>query len=109
MPATIADRIVLRAIRETNGVGVAVSEDAMSLAAANLAALEGVSACLEGAATLAALRRLHDEGAIGPDDRVVLVNTGAARPCEGGGPASVPMVRTAQELLERLDLTSRAS
>ena len=87
VPSTIADRIVLRAVRETRGAGVAVSEHAMVMAAANLAVLEGVSACLEGAATLAGLRRLYDEGAITRDDRVVLVNTGSAEK-GAGSPAS---------------------
>lgn len=108
VPATIADVIVLRALRETRGAAVAVSDDAMAVAARTLARMEGISACLEGAATLAGLRRLHDEGTIRPDDRVVLVNTGAAR----GSPASGqpgPTVRTADEVRAYLGLTSRAS
>ncbi len=107
VPATLADRIVLRALRETNGAGVTVTEEAMSVAASNLAALEGVSACLEGAATLAGLRRLVDDGLIEPSDRVVLVNTGAAR--EGGPAPVVPTVGSAAEAIEALGLTSRAS
>ncbi|HII39634.1 MAG TPA: threonine synthase [Thermoplasmata archaeon] len=107
VPATLADRIVLRAIRETRGACVAVSEDEMAVAAANLAALEGLSACLEGAATLAGLRRLHDEGVIRPEDRVVLVNTGVGRGSEDGSPADVPAVRSAEEAMARLGLASR--
>src|SRR5207247_2423064 len=45
VPATLADRIVLRAIRETRGAAVAVSDAAMKVAALNLAVLEGISAC----------------------------------------------------------------
>lgn len=107
VPATLADRIVLRALRETDGVGVTVTEEAMSLAATNLAALEGVSACLEGAATLAGLRRLYDEGVITSSDRVVLVNTGSGRGATDGVPPVVPMVRSAAEAIEQLGLTSR--
>ena len=107
VPATLADRIVLRAIRETNGAGVTVTDEAMSVAASNLAALEGVSTCLEGAATLAGLRRLVDEGLIEPSDRVVLVNTGAAR--QEGSASVVPTVESAAEAIEALGLTSRAS
>src|SRR5207244_9102474 len=77
VPATLADRIVLRAIRETRGAAVAVSDEAMRVAALNLAVLEGIGACLEGAATLAGLRRLYDDGTITREDRVVLMNTGA--------------------------------
>jgi len=108
VPATLADRIVLRAIRETRGAAVAVSDAAMKVAALNLAVLEGISACLEGAATLAGLRRFFDEGLITREDRVVLVNTGAS---DGRTVAelNVPEVKTAEQVREYLGLTSRAS
>jgi len=108
VPATLADRIVLRAIRETRGAAVAVSDAAMKVAALNLAVLEGISACLEGAATLAGLRRFFDEGFITREDRVVLVNTGAS---DGRTVAelNVPEVKTAEQVREYLGLTSRAS
>lgn len=109
VPMTIADGIVLRALRETDGVGVTVSEEAMALAAANLAVLEGVSACLEGAATLAGLRRLHDEGVITAKDRVVLVNTGSRAASHEGAPPAIPTVDSAADAIEQLGLTSRAS
>lgn len=108
VPVTIADRIVLKAIRETRGAAVTVSDAAMRVAAQNLAAFEGIGACLEGAATLAGFRRLYDDGVITSDDRVVLVNTGSPR-----GPSmpdvTAPTVRTADEARAYLDLTSRAS
>ena len=44
--------------------------------APRLARLEGVLACLEGAATVAAADRLVRQGWIRPDERVVLFNTG---------------------------------
>ncbi len=109
VPATLADRIVLRAIRETRGACVAVSESAMAHAVRDLASREGVSACLEGAATLAGLRRLRAEGVVRAEDRVVLVNTGAARDGGEGSVPRVPRVRTAEEAVAALGLTSRAS
>ena len=108
VPATLADRIVLRAIRETRGVCVAVSEEAMATAVRDLAAREGISACLEGAATLAGFRRLHADGVIRPEDRVVLVNTGAGRGPGEGQSSDVPTVRTAEEAVASLRL-KRAS
>ena len=78
VPSTIADRIVLRALRETRGAATAVSDDQMAIAARDLARTEGVSACLEGAATLAGLRRLRAEGIVDADASVLLVNTGRA-------------------------------
>jgi len=107
VPSTVGDRIVLQALRETRGAAVAVSEAAIVLAAKNLALFEGIDACLEGAATLAGLRRLYDDGSIRSDDRVVLVNTGAARGAAAPGTRE-PRVRTAAEAVERLELT-RAS
>src|SRR5438445_5054172 len=53
VPATIADRIVLRALKETRGAAVTVSDEAISVAARTFASFEGIGACLEGAATLA--------------------------------------------------------
>jgi threonine synthase len=44
--------------------------------ARRLAALEGIDACPEGGASLAALRRLQTSGHVGPRDIVVLFNTG---------------------------------
>lgn len=94
VPVTIADRIVLQAIRETRGAAVAVSDAAMRVSAQNLAVFEGISACLEGAATLAGMRALYDAGTITAEDRVVLVNTG-----RGGdaGAAAAPLIRDAEE------------
>ncbi len=105
VPTTLADRVVLRALRETRGAAVAVSDEAMILAARNLAGFEGISACLEGGAALAGLRRLYDDGTVTSDDRVVVVNTGSDR---GGGllPPALPYVRNAEEAVR---LTSPAS
>lgn len=108
VPATIADRIVLKAIRETRGAAVAVTDAAMRVAAQNLAIFEGIGACLEGAATLAGFRRLYDEGVITPEDRVVLVNTGSVRGASIP-PLAAPTVRTAEEARAYLGLKPRAS
>src|SRR2546426_261305 len=109
VPSTIVDRLVLKAIRETQGAAVAVSDAAMRVAAQNLAVFEGISACLEGAATLAGFRRLYDEGVIMTGDRVVLVNTGSAAQGKSLPPLAAPTVRTADEVVAYLGLTRRAS
>lgn len=79
VPATLGDRLVLRALRETRGTAIAVPDGAMAHAMKDLATREGISACWEGAATLAGLRVLVAEGMVTSEDRVVLVNTGSAR------------------------------
>jgi threonine synthase len=76
VPQVFADRLVLNAIRESGGTGIAVTDDEFVEAQAELAHKEGIHACLEGAATLAGLRRMSAAGEVDPDDRVVLFNTG---------------------------------
>jgi threonine synthase len=39
--------------------------------------LEGIDLCPEGGAAIAAARLLRERGVLGPDERVVLFNTGA--------------------------------
>ncbi len=77
VPAPFADQLILRAIRETGGTAVAVSEEEMLDAMADLAAGEGCFACPEGGATLAALRRLRASGEVSEKNRVVIYNTGS--------------------------------
>jgi len=77
VPAALGDFLILRGIRESGGIAVAVSEEEMTEEARRLARLEGIHACPEGAATLAALRRVTASGSIDRGDRVVLFNTGA--------------------------------
>jgi len=68
---------MLRALRESGGGAVAVSDAQLSAAGRDLQTLEGIDACPEGGATLAGLLELEARGAIGRDDQVVLFNTGA--------------------------------
>jgi threonine synthase len=77
VPSPLADRLILRAIRETGGTAVAVSEEELLDGMLELAARAGCFACPEGGATLAALRRLRGSGEIGAEDRVVIYNTGS--------------------------------
>lgn len=77
VPSPFADSLILAAIRESGGTAVAVSEEDMLDALHELAALEGVYACPEGAATLAALRQLRRSGEVGAADRAVIYDTGS--------------------------------
>jgi len=76
VPKPLGDRLILRAVRESNGTAIAVSDDEMIAARAQIAAAEGIQACLEGAATVAALRKLLASGWVRPDERVLCLNTG---------------------------------
>ena len=76
VPSPFADRLILRAIRESGGTAVAVSDDEILAALKEMAQSEGVLACPEGAATLAGLRHLVTNGWVKSDETVVLFNTG---------------------------------
>jgi threonine synthase len=76
VPSPIGGFVCLRALRETHGTAVAVPEEAITPAAADLSARTGVDVCPEGGAAWVALQRLRDQGWIRATDRVVLFNTG---------------------------------
>jgi threonine synthase len=77
VPHPFADYLILQAVRETGGTALAVEDEAMVDAMYELASTEGIIACPEGAATLVGLKRLLDQGFLGPDDTIVLLNTGS--------------------------------
>lgn len=78
VPKAIGDFLVLRAVRESGGTGVAVS-DANMIADMKLAgAMEGLSAAPEGGAAVHAARVLAAQGLIQPEHTVVVFNTGGA-------------------------------
>ncbi|MFG0317290.1 MAG: threonine synthase, partial [Planctomycetota bacterium JB042] len=67
VPKAFADWWVLREIRRSDGRAVAVDDDAMLDAIRRTAAAEGLLLCPEGAALVAALPRLADEGVLTAD------------------------------------------
>jgi threonine synthase len=76
VPAAVGDFLILRALRESGGTAIAVSDREIMGAAELLGRTQGLFACPEGAATVAAFERLRDEGWIGAEETVVLFNTG---------------------------------
>ncbi len=76
VPKPLGDRLILRTIRESNGTAVGVTDEEMMAARGMTAAAEGIQACLEGAATVAALQKLLASGWVKSDERVVCLNTG---------------------------------
>jgi len=77
VPKALGDFLVLEAIYETNGCAVAVEDEDLLKAQGELAVAEGLFICPEGAATLAAAIHLREQGYIGENEKVVLLNTGA--------------------------------
>jgi threonine synthase len=77
VPAAVGDFLILRALRESNGTAVAVADDEMIEGANLMGRSQGIFACPEGGATLAAFQHLRHQGWIGDDETVVLFNTGS--------------------------------
>jgi threonine synthase len=77
VPKPLGDFLVLEAVRSSGGTAIAVSDEEMLDAGAELASCEGIFAAPEGAACVAALRKLLASGFLKPADRIVLYNTGS--------------------------------
>jgi threonine synthase len=92
VPKALGDFIVLRAVRETGGACVAVSDAEVLDAMRWLAREEGMLICPEGAANLAAVLRLRDQGWLSPDARILLLNTGAGLKYPDTIPADLPVM-----------------
>jgi threonine synthase len=78
VPRAIGDFLMLRAIRESGGTALSVSDQAMIDAMLEIGRCEGISAAPEGGAALVATRQLVADGSIKAADTVVLFNTGGA-------------------------------
>ena len=76
VPAPLGGFLCLRALRESRGTAVAVTEDALQRAMAELAAQTGIDVCPEGGAAWAALDALRTSGFVKSSDRIVVFNTG---------------------------------
>ncbi len=76
VPAAIGDFLILKAVRESGGAAIAVSDTEL-MRGARVLLHNGVGACPEGGATLAALHGLRASGHIKAADRVICFNTGA--------------------------------
>ena len=78
VPKAIGDFLILRAIRDSGGTAVSVSDQSMVDGMLEIGRTEGISAAPEGGAALAAVKHLVQSGAIHRKETVVLFNTGGA-------------------------------
>ncbi len=79
VPVAVGDFMILDAVRESGGLAVAVPEQRIAPWMKKAISLEGLSICPETAVCLAALEFLLARGAVRPDERIVVFNTGAAQ------------------------------
>ena len=87
VPVAVGDFLILRAVRESRGFAIAVDDDAIVAALAEMAADDGILLCPEGAATYAAYKQALADGRIDKSERAVLFNcaTGLKYPLPEAG------------------------
>ena len=79
VPAAVGDFMIIDAVNESGGQARACPEESLLSWARKGAALEGIAFAPEAGACLGVLELLVAEGAIHPDERIVIFNTGAAQ------------------------------
>jgi threonine synthase len=94
VPKAVGDFLILRAVRESGGAGIAVSEDAILQAVEDAAQDDGFLFCPEGGAVLAAWRQALERGLVDRQERVVLFN------CANGNKYPLPDRSTRLKLAE---------
>jgi threonine synthase len=74
VPQAIGDFLILRAVRESGGFAIAVTDEAIGAALAEVSHAEGLLMCPEGAATYAAYKQSLADGRVKSSERAVLFN-----------------------------------
>ena len=77
VPKPYGDYLILDILKNSRGTALAVTDEEILEATRHWARIEGIFAAPEGAASLAAYRKLLGSGFFAPDDIVVLFNTGS--------------------------------
>src|SRR6478609_6703805 len=94
VPKAVGDFLILRAVRESGGAALAVSEEAILQAVDDAARDDGFLLCPEGGAVLAAWRLARERGLVGSRERVLLFN------CANGNKYPLPDRSKALKLAE---------
>src|SRR5215471_7964754 len=97
VPQAIGDFLILRAVRESGGFAIAVSDDAITAAVDEVARGEGFLMCPEGGATYAAYKQSLADGRIGRHERAVLFN------CATGLKYPLPPVHRTLDINKEID------
>lgn len=77
VPSPLGDRLLLRVLRETNGIAGTASEEAIRDWTLRLATATGIDAAPEGGCALSVLRDAVTAGTLSADAEVVVFNTGS--------------------------------
>ena len=77
VPKAIGDFLIIDALHESGGTAIAVSDEDLIAAVAEIGAAEGLFCAPEGAACLPALRMMIEQNLVSENETVVIFNTGA--------------------------------
>jgi len=76
VPKALGDFLILRILRESNGVAIDVSDERIAAMMRLIGVSEGMLVCPEGAAAVEAAYQLRQQGFIAEHEDVVVFNTG---------------------------------
>ena len=100
VPQAVGDFLILRAVRESGGFAIAVSDDAIAAALEEAAREEGFLMCPEGAATYAAYKQSLADGRVKRGERAVLFN------CATGLKYPLPPIRRTLDRHKPIDFAA---
>jgi threonine synthase len=100
VPQAIGDFLILRAVRESGGFAIAVSDEAITAGLDEVAREEGFLLCPEGAATYAAYKQSLADGRVKRSERAVLFN------CATGLKYPLPPVHRALDRHKPIDFSA---
>ena len=102
VPIAVGDFLILRAVRDSGGFAIAVTDEAIFAARDEVAREEGLLLCPEGAATFAAYKEALANGQVTASDKVVLYN------CATGLKYPIPQVDRTLDRHQPIDYASMA-
>jgi threonine synthase len=100
VPQALGDFLILRAVRESGGFAIAVTDEAIAAGLDEVARTEGFLMCPEGAATYAALKQALADGRISRQEQAVLFN------CATGLKYPLPPVRRTLDRTKPIDFAA---
>jgi len=100
VPQAVGDFLILRAVRESNGFAIAVSDEAIAAGLDEVAREEGFLMCPEGAATYAAYKQSLADGRVKKSEQAVLFN------CATGLKYPLPPIRRTLDRHKPIDFAA---
>jgi threonine synthase len=99
VPQAIGDFLILRAVRDSGGFAIAVSDEAITQALDEVAREEGLLLCPEGAATYAAYKQSLADGRVNNSEQALLFN------CATGLKYPLPPIRRTLDRHKPIDFS----